>query len=171
MELEWQGSVQEDGHRQQKHRTSPQSPPQPGCRGPPFHPASRTVRAGRKCGPGPLHVLAPDHEHFPQPSGTRPHFVFTHNQFLIKFDFSSHLFRSRSPLDMASTKAGTGWQERKANRAEPFHRPLLGRESGSGRAFAWRVVLTQGSLFREISLPSLWNLDRSLPGAKVGSQV
>lgn len=119
MELEWQGSVQEDGHRQQKHRTSPQSPPQPGCRGPPFHPASRTVRAGRKCGPGPLHVLAPDHEHFPQPSGTRPHFVFTHNQFLIKFDFSSHLFRSRSPLDMASTKAGTGWQEGKQTEQSP----------------------------------------------------
>ena len=74
-------------------------------RGPslPFPPISIRVKAGMKGKPRTLHAPQPD----PQPLHlAHPHFVFTHNWFLIKFDFSSHLFRRVVPFGSGKHKSG-----------------------------------------------------------------
>lgn len=114
--MERQGSVQEDGRE-----PAPRVPPAGGVQGAALSPLLKDSQGWKE-----MRALDPctcrrqTHEHFPQPSGT-PHFVFTHNQFLIKFDFSSHLFRRPVPLGHGEHKSGDrlAGGESKQSRALP----------------------------------------------------
>lgn len=174
MESEWQGNMQEVKHRQQKHRTGPQILSSSlGCMGPDFLSPRLEESQGRKetWAPDPCTCCSQAHKHFPRPSGTRPHFVFTHNQFLIKFDFSSHLFRRPVPLGSGEHESGARLAVRESKQSRALPSAHVGKGSGLKTGFCLENCSHRGSLFGEISLPRPLTSDASSPGAKEGSQV
>lgn len=64
------------------------------------------VMLERNATPGPLARPSQTHKHSAWRSGAHPHVVFTHNWFLIKFDFSSHLFRRPAPFGGGKHRSG-----------------------------------------------------------------
>lgn len=112
-----------------KPSRAPENPP--GMRGSslPFPPISITVKAGMKCKPRTHHAPQPD----PQALClAHPHFVFTRNWFLIKFDFSSHLFRRAVPFGSGKHRSGDRLATEKSEQSRALQSILFWRGKGLG---------------------------------------
>lgn len=100
---------------------------------PPLTPTSVRAQAGVKRRPQTLRMSQPDPQALCLVARTTPHFVSTHNWFLIKSDFFSHLFRRPVPFGSGKHKSGDRLAAGKANRAEPSVPPVLvGKQRRAG---------------------------------------